>query len=166
MSESEANLFGVSVDDRASLVRLDSGKVHLVRRSPHARWFKLVGVSLGNGNALYPNGDEVQTIECWTAPDLFRGLSTILVNAILDEIDAGLPGGALYSDHPRATDRAAWRVVTKHADRTEPQARQIIKEWLKTGLLYHCPFRNEKQRKEQQGLRVNATKRPGTHAAP
>ncbi len=161
MSESEAALFGVSVDDRALLVRLDSGKVNLVRRSPHARWLKLVGVSIGNGNPLYPNGDEVQTVERWMAPDLFEGLSSATLNAILTEIDEGLPGGKLYSDHPKATDRAAWRIVAKHVDRTEPQARQIIKEWVKNGLLYPCTFFEEGQRKDRQGLRVNATKRPG-----
>jgi hypothetical protein len=53
MSEYEAALLVVSVDDRPSLVRLDSRKVNLVRRSSHASWFKLVSVPIGNGNALY-----------------------------------------------------------------------------------------------------------------
>jgi hypothetical protein len=166
MSESEAGLFGVSIDDRPSLVRLDSGKVNIVRRSPHARWFKLVGVFIGNATALYPNGDEVQTIEPWTAPDVFGGLSSAPLNAILDEIDQGLPDGKLYSDHGKATERAAWRVVAKHIDRTEPQARQIIREWIKTGLLYRETFHDKETRRERQGLRVKAAKRPGIHAAP
>jgi AAA domain-containing protein len=161
MSENEAGLFGVSIDDRASLVRLDSGKVNLVRRSPHARWFKLVGVPIGNGTALYPHGDEIQTVERWAAPNLFDGLGSATLNAILTEIDEGLPDGKLYSDHGKATDRAAWRVITKHTDRTEPQARQIVKEWIKTGLLYHESYHDEELRKDRQGLRVQAAKRPG-----
>jgi hypothetical protein len=108
----------------------------------------------------------VQTIERWIAPDLFGDLSSAILNTILDEIDQGLPGGELYSDHPKATDRAAWHVVAKHVDRNEPQARQIIKEWVKNGLLHRCTFHDVEQRKDRQGLRVNAAKRPGSHAAP
>ena len=39
------------------------------RRWHEAKWFRLVGVPLGNGNELYPNGDEVQTVEPWTPPE-------------------------------------------------------------------------------------------------
>ena len=167
MSQAEGETFGLSAEDRLSLIRLDSGKVNLLRRSANARWFRFIGVPIGNATELYPKGDEIQTVEHWTAPDLFKGLSGAALNAILDEIDQGLPGGALYSDHGKAApDRAAWQVITKHVDRTETQARQMIKDWAKTGLLYRDAFRDEEQRKDRYGLRVNATKRPGSHAAP
>ena len=47
-----------------------------------------------------------------------------------------MPDGNRYSDAPNATDRAAWKVVLEHApDKTETQAREIIKTWVKNGVL-------------------------------
>ena len=160
ISKEEADRFAIGAEERASLIRLDSGKVNLVRRSANARWFKLVGVPLGNKTELYPSGDEIQTVERWNPPDLFQNVSNITWNEILTEIDKGLPNGQLYSDHGKATDRAAWRVVVRHTDRTEPQARQIIKAWVKAGTLYHDTFHDSNAGKDKQGLRVQPAKRP------
>jgi hypothetical protein len=52
---------------------MDSGKVNLAPARA-AKWFKLVGVRLNNGTNLYPNGDEVQTIEPWTPPETWAGM--------------------------------------------------------------------------------------------
>jgi hypothetical protein len=83
----------------------------------------------------YPHGDEAPTIGRWTPPDVFAGTGDAVLNRILDEIDAGLPNRQRYSAAPTATNRAAWRVITKHLDRTEQQARAIVKAWLTSGLL-------------------------------
>ena len=45
----------------------------------------------------YPNGDEIQTVEQWKPPGLWSGLSTTVINLILDEIEAGLPDGVQLS---------------------------------------------------------------------
>lgn len=44
MTAEEAKLFGVSEEERRSLIRLDSGKVSITPPSREARWFRLVGV--------------------------------------------------------------------------------------------------------------------------
>jgi hypothetical protein len=72
MTEDEANTFGVSKEERRFLFRVDPAKVNLAPPSASAQWFKLVGVKLDNGDATYPNGDEVQTVEPWTPPALFN----------------------------------------------------------------------------------------------
>jgi RecA-family ATPase len=82
ISKEEADRFAIGAEERASLIRLDSGKVNLVRRSANARWFKLVGVPLGNKTELYPSGDEIQTVERWNPPDLFQSVSNITWNEI------------------------------------------------------------------------------------
>ena len=39
---------------------------------------ELVGIPIGNPSELYPQGDEIQTVKCWTPPDTFAALTTTL----------------------------------------------------------------------------------------
>ena len=136
MNEDEAKIFGIPETERRLLIRMDSAKVNIAPPAGKATWFRLVGVALDNGNATYPQGDEVQTVEPWMPPDAWAGLSHFKLNEILTAIDKGLEDGRRYSAHNQATDCAAWRVVQAHApDRTEAQAREIIKTWVKNGVL-------------------------------
>jgi hypothetical protein len=161
MTTEEAKAFNVTEAERRSLIRMDSGKVNITPPLTDAKWFRLVGVPLGNATELYPHGDEVQTVEPWTPPDTWAGLSQHLLNQILSDIDVGLLDGNRYSDAPNVTDRAAWRVVAKHApDKTEGDARQIIKSWVKHGVLVHEDYENPATRKLVKGLRVDDAKRP------
>jgi hypothetical protein len=118
-------------------------------------------VPLGNGTADYPSGDEVQTVVPWNPPDTWAGLSSVALNAALTNIDAGMPNGQRYSDAPNASTRAAWRVVQKHCpDRSEAQCREMIKTWVRNGVLFNEPYDDPVERKERQGLRVDPEKRP------
>ena len=104
----------------------------------------------------------VQTVEPWTPPDLWKDLSIDLLNRILTEIDKGLPDGNRYTNAPKADDRAAWKVVAQHApDKTEGQAREIIKVWVKNRVLISEEYENPTTRKTVKGLRVDNSKRPG-----
>jgi hypothetical protein len=49
MSEEEAKMFGISHTERRGYVRLDPAKVNITPPSQHTKWFRLVGVNLGNG---------------------------------------------------------------------------------------------------------------------
>jgi hypothetical protein len=162
MSEEEARAFGLSEAERCRLIRMDRGKVNIAPPMAEAKWFRLVGVPLGNATDLYPSGDEVQTVEPWTPPDKWAGLSNLLLNQILTDIDAGMPDGNRYSDSPNVTaDRAAWRVIIKHAPaKAEAPAREIIKTWVKSRLLVRDDYENPTTRKTVKGLRVDNAKRP------
>ncbi len=161
MTPEEAQTLGIAEKDRHYLIRMDSGKVNIAPPLEEAKWFRLVGVPLGNATDLYPKGDEVQTVEVWTPPDAWDGLSSHLLNRILDEIDAGLPDGNRYSSASAAGDRGAWRAVTKHApDKTEPEARRIINTWVKNGVLTSDDYENPTTRKTVKGLQVVNSKRP------
>jgi AAA domain len=162
MSKEEADLLGVPVNDRASLIRLDSAKVNLVRHSLTPRWFRLVGVSIGNGTELYPNGDEIQVIERWYPPDHFKGVGDDIWNLILDDIDAGTADGGKYSDHGKAKkERQAWRVVARHTGKTESQCKLIIKTWKTNGVINLEPYHDPDERKDRLGFSVDDAKRPG-----
>jgi hypothetical protein len=161
MSPDEAKTFGLSEAERRSLVRMDSGKVNITPPASEAKWFRIVGVPLGNGAGIYPAGDCVQTVEQWTPPNTWAGLESALLNRILDEIEAGRPDGSRYSVAGSATGRAAWRVVAAHApDKTEQQAREVIKTWVKSGTLRIEEYDDPVARKTLQGLCVNPMQRP------
>jgi hypothetical protein len=161
MSPEEAEAFGIRPDKRWDYMRMDSGKVNITARMGTAKWYHLVPVPIGNATELYPSGDTVATVETWSPPELWSDLPSDLLNCILTVIDNGLPDGTRYSDHSRADDRAAWRVVHKHApQKTEKQAKEILKAWLKSGLLYSCEYHNPVTRKPVNGLRVDPVKRP------
>lgn len=164
MTPEEAAQLGVPANERRAYVRLDSSKVNIAPPA-EAEWFRLVGVPLGNrGDPRYPNGDEVQTVEPWRPPETFAGVTDAQLNAALDEIDRGLPGGQQYSAAKSARTRAAWPVVQKHCpEKTEQQCRGIIKAWVNSGLLKEETYRDEAQRKDVTGVRVDSTKRPGNH---
>jgi hypothetical protein len=105
MSEDEARMFGVAAGDRGSFVRLDSAKVNIAARSMKPTWFRLIGVPIGNATPEYPNGDTVQVVEPWEPPDTWAGVSPVTLNAVLDDIDAGLPNGQRYSDAGHGGER-------------------------------------------------------------
>jgi hypothetical protein len=162
MSEQEAGMLGISLEERRCYIRLDSAKVNIVRSSGAATWFKLIGVPIENGTPEYPSGDTIQVAVPWTPPDVWAGTSIATINIILTEIDQGLDNGQRYSAGGRATDRHAWHVVQRHyPDKTEGQCREIIKRWLATGLLKTEDYEDPEQRKTRKGLRVDNTKRPG-----
>jgi AAA domain-containing protein len=160
MSPEEGQAFRLSEVERRHLIRLDSAKVNITPHMGDAKWFRLVGVEIGNANDLYPHGDQVQTVEPWTPPDTYAGLSNLMINEILTVIDAGLPDGNRYTDAAKAFERAAWRVVVKHTATSEAAARKIIKVWTMSGLLIRKSYENPATRKVVNGFWVDRAKRP------
>jgi len=162
MATEEAQALGLSEADRRRLIRLDSAKMNVAPAAIDAKWFKLIGVAIGNGNAQYPAGDNVQTVEAWHPPATFAGLSNTLINEILTLIDAGRPDRTLYSDAPNAKVGAAWRVIAENCPggKSEAACRKIIRLWVDSGLLKHENYESAKTRKTAVGLRVDNSKRP------
>jgi hypothetical protein len=163
MSTEEAQAFKIPEKDRRSYVRMDSAKVNITPPMSQAKWFRLVGVPLGNATDVYPNGDDVQTVEPWTPPETWADIDAALSNRILDEIDAGLPDGNRYTDAAKAGEREAWKVVTKHVStKSEAQAREVIKTWVKNNVLNVKKYPNPDTRKDVNGLYLDHAKRPGS----
>ncbi len=161
MSEEEAKAFGLDETKRRRLIRIDDAKLNVAPAS-EAKWFRLVGVNLGNATSLYPAGDNVQTVEPWSPPELFTDISVAAINTILTEIDAGLPDGNRYSDARNTADeRAAWSVIARHCpSKGKGPAGRIIKIWRESGLLVAKDYYNSRTRKDVSGLWVDNQKRP------
>ncbi len=82
MTPEEARFSEIGEAERRRLIRMDSAKVNPRPARRAAIWFRLVGVNLGNGTDAYPHGDEVQTVEPWTPPNAWAGLSHFKLNEI------------------------------------------------------------------------------------
>jgi hypothetical protein len=95
MTPEEGQALSLSEAERRRLIRMDSAKVNIAPPMTEAKWFRLIGVNIGNGADIYPNGDEVQTVEPWAPPDTFAGTSTLMLNQILNDIEAGLDQGIM-----------------------------------------------------------------------
>jgi AAA domain/Primase C terminal 2 (PriCT-2) len=67
MTASEAAQMGIAECNRRDYLRIDNGKANL-SRAEDAHWVKIIGVRLDNGADLWPDGDTVQTVECWSPP--------------------------------------------------------------------------------------------------
>jgi hypothetical protein len=158
MSAEEAERFGVPVNERKQYVRVDNAKVNLVKDAGEAVWYRLVNVALGNGTETYKNGDHVQTVEPWKPPPLWSGMPAGAFDGILAEIDKGLPDGDRYTHSPRTTARSAWPVVVELANKTEKQARAIIKDLIDKGVLRVGEYTNAKN-KRVTGLFVSPANR-------
>jgi hypothetical protein len=161
MTEAEREQFGLPEAERRSLIRVDSAKVNIAPPSIEARWFRIVGVPLGNVTPIYPRGDEVPVAEPWFPPDLWREMSMATTNEILDAIDKGPADGRRYSPAKQATgDRAAWRIVQEHrTNLSEKQCQSVIDTWLKNGMLEKRDYQDPILHKSRAGLFVS--KRPG-----
>jgi len=97
----------------------------------------------------------------WIPPPLFKDITTLVINQILNDIDAGLQDGNRYSNASKADERAAWPVVARHCpEKNEEQCRRIISAWIKSGLLSKRKYNNPAARKEASGLWVDNSKRP------
>jgi hypothetical protein len=159
MSEDEAKRFGTDLDERKDYVRLDRAKANIVRRSIKALWLHMVSVRLDNATALYPDGDEVQAIEGWIPPEAWAGVTDRQIEAILADIATGMPNGQRYSDVGAAKARAAWAVVQRHCPgHNEAQCREVIKTWLKSGVIYNAGYEDPIERKPRKGLHVDRSK--------
>jgi hypothetical protein len=162
MSSEEASNFSILEADRRNYLRMDQAKVNLLP-AMKAKWFKLSSVSIGNATADYPAGDAIQVVGAWTPPGTWEGLDVATCNRILDEIHAGLPGQIPFSDAPNAKARAVWPIVQKHAPgKNEAQCKDVIKQWVREGVLVRKDYYDPKQgaARQPQGLAANAAKRP------
>jgi hypothetical protein len=163
MSLDEANAFGVNPEERFSYVRLDSAKVNIAPRGDKAVWFHLIGQPINNETPDYPNGDNIQVAEPWSPPATWAGLDNRTLNAILDAIDVGMEDGERFSGAPSAKSRAAWRAVQAIApDKTENQCREIVRQWIKNGVLVEEIYESPTRRASRRGLRVVNANRPGS----
>jgi hypothetical protein len=148
MTEEEAERVGVKAEDRLGYIRHDSVKQNMAKAPAKADWYRLVSVPLGNGNLAYPDGDEVQTVERWSPPSPWTGLTWDAVEQILARIVRGTVLGEPCALAKQAGDRwAGHAVMAFHKTATVGQAADILKRWVANGVLVPGEWKAPKTRK-------------------
>jgi hypothetical protein len=144
MSVDEAKLFDINPDDRRQFVRIDSGKVNITKHFPAAKWFRLVGVALGNATDLYPAGDDVQTVEPWQPPNVMAGVTPAEFEKVAAAIQAGK-----WRKSSQAADWVGHAVAEAldldlGDDRDRTKVRSLVRAWLKARTLVVVKRQNER----------------------
>lgn len=149
MNPAEAARFGIVEDERKAYVRVDTAKVNIVPQARAAQWFRLVNVEIGNG-------DSVQAIEPWQPPELMAGLdSAETIERVLAEIRRGMDNGERYSNAASAKSRCVSKAFERAGVAKPPaDARLIVSDWIKKGMVRVEMYRSSQTRRELGGLYV------------
>jgi hypothetical protein len=147
MAPEEAKAFGLDPNTRHQFVRIDSAKVNIAPKAQFAKWLKLVGVELGNKyvNPLYPSGDTVQTVEAWSPPDVFDGLTAPLLWQIFNRLRQEPTPGECWRAHPNANELWVGTPIAFIANIEKGQARLIVKKWIEKGVLLEQSYKSPKR---------------------
>ena len=159
MTPKEAEAFGIKADLAAWYVRTDNAKANMTAPAISADWYERQSVELDNGDGISP-GDFVGVLKPWQPPDAFDGLTTPVIHRILNEITAG-KDGKRYSFRPQSNRWIGEAIIENALDKSEADAKQIVREWRKSGLLFEDEYQNDETRKTEKGVFVDEAKRPG-----
>lgn len=159
MTPKEAEAFSINADMASWYVRIDNAKANMTAPAISADWFQRQSVELDNGDG-FNAGDFVGVLEPWQPPDAFDGLTTAVIHRILNEIKEG-KDGQKYSFRPQSNRWVGDAIVENALEKTEADAKQIVKEWRKSGLLFEDEYQNDETRKTAKGVFVDESKRPG-----
>src|SRR5262249_33147890 len=104
------------------------------------------------------NGEEVGVVPRGTYPASQATVTPEVAEAIVAEIDRGMPSGQRFSNDNAATKRAAWPIVQRHCpDKTGDQCRRIVAGWVKQGSLYEDEYDDPVYGKPRKGLFARRT---------
>jgi hypothetical protein len=156
ISEQDALNLGVDPKEAQGLFRVDDGKANLAPPASAAVFRRMEGVQIGNG-------EWVGVAVPFVLPDEWDGMTPDTTNEILRIIDLGIPDAEgneeYYSARPQDKDRWVGGVIISYAfddpahAKNAAQAKRIVSQWFKTGLLEDFEYRSVKQRKDRKGVR-------------
>lgn len=155
VSQEEAERLGVSPKEAKGIFRVDDGKANLAPPAEDAVYRRMIGVQLANE-------EWVGVATKFDLPDEWAGITDAVANDILSQIDKGPKRDDDSEEYfsVRPQDKARWvgTVITtypfhKAEDfKTDGQAKAIIRQWLKSGLLEEITYHSAAQRKDRKGV--------------
>jgi hypothetical protein len=162
MSKTEAQVMSVTEENRHDYLRYDDAKANLNKKSPFAKWFKKISITLDNARGDIP-GDEVGALEPWTPPGLMDGITDVDITNFMQRVDQGLldvngvPTGEYYTFSTRKDadyEISRWigeLIKTFFKIKDDGRASQMIKAWREAEppRLIETKYRSKKQRKDR-----------------
>ena len=153
MSAEEAKALGIEQNKRWQYLRVDDAKQNMSRPADKARWMKLYGVDLANGDPRHPDGDNVHTLEAWEPPTP-DDMSIEETRDILRAVDAGTEDGEPFTLNSQSKDRWAGNCIVEATGRDEGHAKRVLAMWKGENFLRVDSYVN-KDRKTRKCARVN-----------
>ena len=101
----------------------------------HATWFERVSVEIPNSTLNIGEGDHVGVLAPWDAPSSDYLLTISKATEILKEVEVRWKAGRPFSDDHRSSSRYLVTYLTTSHDMTKPQAKKVLADWLKSGML-------------------------------
>jgi hypothetical protein len=148
MTDAEAKGFGMADDRRTAFARMVDIKSNMAPKAQATDWYELVPVALGNTavDPAYPFGDSVQAIKRWDPPELFGDMDHPTMAAIFADL-----GDASQVWSPTRGNQRQWAgdSIIRHAGKSVDQAKSILGQWTKTGVVFvatHSVGRHDRQR--------------------
>jgi hypothetical protein len=151
MSEEDGNALGVDVSRRKHYVRLDNAKANLSPPPTCCQWYEWHNVNLNNGDAEYPDGDDVGVLARWRPMPPIFGHSWAQVDALFNVIEKG-EGDEYFTSDSKAARWVGYPVMA-HLNMNREQAKNLIKDWLETGVLGKSKYKS-KERNDQDAQRL------------
>ena len=153
MDEEQAAKLGIGAKERSHYFRVDGAKSNYAPLH-EAEWFQRVAYELANG-------EEVAAAVPWEPPSVFGDITAATFNAVLEQIAAGPTPGILYAPNKRGgSSRWCGQVLMDVAQIEEPRAKQIVLQWLESGLLVKTTYSHPELRRDVPGVVVDNAKRP------
>jgi hypothetical protein len=133
----------MSITDSWRYIRVAGSKENYAPPPERGTWYRLLGVSLGNVTALYPEGDNVAVATPWQPRPLFEGMDGPTLAAVFAALRQGQWGPAKQAKHTPW----AGKVLIETGGRSEREAIQIVTAWIESGVLvkdthYHAASKN------------------------
>ena len=169
MTAKEAELFGMAIDKASWYVRVDDAKNNMSPPAANATWVERKSQYIHNGGITGSDGDNVGVMTPWSPPDALDGVSIKTINKTLKAIAEG-PGEERYytQNNQGKSNRYAGNVIKEviegehvNVDLAPQQVKQILKDWMKSGLITEFTYDCDQTRKPEKGLKVDWSKQPG-----
>jgi hypothetical protein len=131
----EADGAKAGVDNHRQYFNVENGKVNIAPPPAGKDWYRIVGVSLGNGGQIAPQGDNVGVVVKWKWPDPLDGIT----GSDFEEAAAAIRAGR-WKQNIQAKDwvgRPIARALGLDLDNKSDKAKVkgLIQIWIKAGNL-------------------------------